>query len=314
MLIPARDEAEVIERSVRAALAQPVRKIIVIDDRSTDGTAEILERLADPRLQVLAGIGPQSGECGKPAALVHALRTVQVDTEWLLFLDADVLLDHGAVPALYAATDGVDLVSVIPRVTLASTIEKMVMPSIGALILAAHPPDRIDEIPFANGQVILVRRSVYERSGGHRAVISEILEDVRLAQKVRAAGGKLRLCDGRKIAATHMYEGWAQIVEGWSRNLYLLTGGTKASAYKWIVLTTALTWLGPLAAILDFPRGFLAWGAIAAMQAILRHKGGAPAFYAILAPISALLVDYILLRSLRYHERRQPIPWKGRLY
>ncbi len=299
-----------------SVLGQPVQRIIVIDDRSEDGTGENLAALKHEKLEMIQGIGPKPGECGKPAALVYAVETSRPESEWLLFLDADVILDPGAVAALHhaAVEKNLDLLSVIPRVTLASTIEKMVMPSIGALILAANPPDRIARRPFANGQIILVRRSVYERSGGHRSVIKEILEDVRLAEKVSAAGGKLLLADGRKIAETHMYDGWNELVEGWSRNLYLLTGGTKASALKWIVLTTLLTWLGPVAAILDFPHGFLAWAAIAAMQAILRAKGGAPAFYAIFAPVSALLVDYVLLRSLRFHENRTPIPWKGRLY
>lgn len=311
IIVPARDEAEVIERSLVSMLEEPVASVLCVDDRSTDGTSEKLQALASPRLRVIAGVGPQPGECGKPAALVHALSIAQPRTEWLLFLDADVVLERGAAASLLAAAadTNTDLVSVIPRVEMGSIIERMVMPSVGALVLAAN-----DGKPFANGQVILIRRAIYESFGGHRAVIGEILEDVRLASRAADAGAKLLLADGRKLASTHMYNGWRDLVEGWSKNLYLLTGGTKTSAYRWILFTTAMTWLGPLAAILEGRAGLAAWAAIAVMQGILRALGGAPALYAPLAPISALLVDHLLLRSMRLHEQRQPIAWKGRSY
>jgi hypothetical protein len=309
VFVPARDEAEVIERSIGALIAEPVASVVVVDDRSTDGTGALLAAMSSPKLKIIEGVGPQPGECGKPAALVHAWSIVQPSTEWLLFLDADVILERGAVASLLEAGRDFDLVSVIPRVTMSSAIEKLVMPSIGALILAAN-----NGKPFANGQVILIRRTLYEKLGTHLVVVSEILEDVRLAEHAASAGGRLLLADGRKLATTHMYSGWQQIVEGWSRNLYLLTGGQKISAYRWLLFTTTLAWLGPIAAILDPTSGLPAWAAIATMQAILRALGGAPAAYAPLAPISALLVDHILLRSLRLHEKKHRIPWKGREY
>lgn len=309
IIVPARDEVEVIERSLVSMLEEPVASVVCVDDRSTDGTSETLKALASPRLRVIAGVGPQPGECGKPAALVYALSIAKPSTEWLLFLDADVVLERGAVASLVEAGASFDLVSVIPRVELASMIERMVMPSIGALILAAN-----DKKPFANGQLILIRRATYEAFGGHAAVVREILEDVRLASHAAAAGARLLLADGRKLASTHMYSGWSELVEGWSKNLYLLTGGTKAAAYRWIAFTTAMAWLGPIAAILEGRAGLAAWAAIAVMQAVLRALGGAPALYAPLAPISALLVDHLVLRSMRLFEQKQPIPWKGRSY
>lgn len=322
-LVPARNEASVIRASIEGLLAQHVARVVVVDDGSTDETGARLEALArDHRdLVIFAGEGPGPGECGKPAALMRLYVEARPTTPWLLFVDADVVLVPGAAAALLAAAEeeGADLVTTIPRVVMTRTIEKLVMPSIGALVLAEHPPERVadpaDPRAFANGQVILVRRELYERIGGHGSVVREILEDVRLAGHAKRAGGRLLVTDGRFVASTHMYEGWAELLEGWSKNLYLLLGATPARAIKWLVLSVALAWAGPLAALtMGWPLGLAAWALILAYQLILRARGGAAPGWAILAPLSALLTARILVRSLVLHTRGRKIPWKGRLY
>ncbi len=310
--MPARDEAGVIEASVRSVLGQPeVARLVVVDDRSTDGTSERLALLAreEPRLEVLEGRGPGEGECGKPAALAAAYRQASPSSEWLLFVDADVELSEGALGGLLPLAADRDLVSAIPQVELRTLVEQAVMPSVGALVLAARGP------AFANGQLILIRRSTYDAVGGHQAVIREVLEDVRLAQRVHEANGRLLLVDGRKIARTRMYETWAELAEGWIKNLYPLLGDRRIAVARWVALTMVLGWIGPAVAIwAGWPYGVAAYGLIFLMQATLRSMGGARWIGAILAPAGALGASYLALASMARHRSGAGVEWKGRRY
>lgn len=322
--LPARDEREIIEASVRALLAEEaVARLVAVDDRSTDGTGEVLARLAaeDPRLLVLRPPEPASGRCGKPSGLAYAYAHAPPEGEWLLFVDADVVLSRGAVGALLAEAErsGADLVTVVPTVTMGSLLERVVMPAVGALVLAHLPPARVndpdDDKAFANGQVILLRRAVYEDVGGHEAVASEVLEDVELARRVKAAQGRLRVVDGRHLAQTRMYASWAELWEGWTKNLYLLMDSRLPVALGWAIASVLLGSLGWIAlAVERGPAGLVALSAIVSMQAVLRWRGGASPWYAPLAPVGALIAAAMLLSSAARHRSGAGVRWKGRTY
>lgn len=318
--VPARDEAEVIEACVQSILSQPeVRRLVVVDDQSTDGTSAILARRTDPRLTVIAGTGPAEGAAGKPSALAHAVTAAPPETARVLFVDADVVLADGAVAALLADADasGADLVTLLPTLTLGSFAERVVMPSVGALIVAAHPPARVADPDaadaFANGQTILLDRVRYAAVGGHAAVISEVLEDVALARRVKADGGHLRVVDGRGWARTRMYASAGEMIEGWTKNLFLLVGARVGAAVTWAALSVLLGGLG--VAALAWDRGAFGLGAylgILAMQADLRRRGGWSAAYAVLAPLGALCVAGLLAASTGRHRSGRGVVWKGR--
>lgn len=329
VFVPARDEAEVIEACVRALLGEGVA-VVAVDDRSSDGTGAILARLAreapadgaggGPGLRVLEGSGPGPGECGKPAALRDAVAQVAPATEWLLFVDADVVLAPGAVAALLGAAraHGADLVSVFPALELRGMLEGWIMPSVGALIAAAFPAAKVSDpdspVAFANGQLILVSRAAYTAAGGHGAVVHEILEDVRFAERVKRSGGRLLLADGRRIARTRMYASAGELIEGWSKNLYLLLGGRPLPALLWTVLTTVLASLGWAALLVEGrPWGVVAFAVVTGIQMLLRARGGTPAIWAVLAPVGALVVDALVVRSAWLRARGR-VRWKGRSY
>jgi hypothetical protein len=320
--VPARDEAEIIEACVRALLAEPVSSVVVVDDASTDETPELLAALArtEPRLTVLQGQGPRPGECGKPAALAFAVAQRPPLTPWLLFVDADVVLARGAVAGLLEAAEatGAALVTVIPELELVTPLEKLAMPPIGALILARHPPARVadpgDPLAFANGQVLLVERDRYLREGGHGAVVSEVLEDVRLAERLKRGGARLLVADGQAAARTRMYARWSELVEGWTKNLHLLMGGRQLRSLSVACGVLALG-LAPWLVLALSPDALGVWGylAILAMQMLLRRSGKASPLWAVLAPLGGALTAWILLRSARRH-RRGSVVWKGRRY
>lgn len=320
-LMPARNEAEVIRQAVDGVRAQAgLQPIVVVDDVSTDGTREVLDR--DPAgLTIVAGTGPGEGECGKPAALVRGYASIPDSSEWLLFVDADVILAPGAVAGLVAHAEAVkaDAVTVLPRLTLSTAIEKIVMPSIGALIVSQYPPAAVADPSrsdaFLNGQVILVRRALYDRIGGHRAVISEVLEDVALGRLVKRAGGRISVVDGREIARTRMYDGWRELREGWTKNLFLLMGSSASRTIAWAIVSVVLGASGWLAfALAGWPFGVaaLVWAVL--VQIVLRSTGSVSPLWAVFAPVGAVVTAYLLLESLWRHRGGPGVAWKGRRY
>ena len=313
--VPARDEAEVIERCLTALALQPgLTRLVVVDDQSTDDTPRILESLRPrlPQLRVLNGHGPPPGTCGKPAALEWAFAEEQPNAPWLLFVDADVVLEPGALAGLFELQRhaNADLVSILPKLELPTLLEEIVMPAVAGIITARHRPEWVNAADhptaFANGQLILVRRAVYESIGGHGSVRREVLEDVRLAERVKAAGHRLLIADGRRLARTRMYASFSEMREGWSKNLYLLVGSELSEAVFWSCLAVLLG-MAPLVALVlgGLPWGLVAYAVILGFQIHLRRLGGARAGAAVLAPVGALLAAYFLLRSTWLHRKRR---------
>ncbi|HSG79589.1 MAG TPA: glycosyltransferase, partial [Acidimicrobiia bacterium] len=199
MVIPARDEARSIGACVASLLAQdhPDVDVIVVDDGSTDGTAEIAARLGAKVVD--AGPLPE-GWTGKPhACWVGA----EVATgEWLLFVDADTVAEPGLVSAAVARADvhGLDVVSPHPFQEVATFWERVIVPAGFFLLVATRDVRRINDprsrAAAVNGQCVLVRRTAYEAMDGHRAVADQILEDVAFARVAKRRGLRLEIVDG----------------------------------------------------------------------------------------------------------------------
>lgn len=315
---PARDEREVIDAALDGLLAQSVLQVVVVDDGSTDGTRE---RMASRQseLRVLDAPAPAPGVFGKPAALAYAVSETQVDAaEWCAFVDADVVLMPGALSALVheAERHGWDLVSAHPRQEYVTLVERVVLPAVQSLVVAAYPPQRVNagRRPFANGQLLLVRRAAYAAVGGHASVRDQVLEDVALARRVAASGFRVGLVDGRRLARTRMYASWAELSEGWQKNLASLLGPGPARALGLATLSLGLASAGPLAFLADGAPGLLAWALILGMQAFLRKLMDIPVKEVVLAPIGALVALGLVVGSLRRHRGGPDITWKGRDY
>ena len=201
VIIPARNEELNIARVVRSLAKQPgIREILVVDDQSTDQTGEILAALEAeiPLLRTLRVESLPEGWLGKTHAVAQAARAATGD--WLLFTDADTEHQAGSLAELLqrAEDEHADLLSLSPGQETPTWWEKSVIPlvyvKLASLFRFEEVSDPHSPAAAANGQYLLVRREIYERSGGHEAVKSAILEDVELARRIKAQGGNCYFC------------------------------------------------------------------------------------------------------------------------
>ena len=238
-IIPARNEEASIARAVESVAAQAeINEVIVVDDQSTDRTAAILNELAVriPKLKILQAGELPAGWVGKNHAVAVGAAAAQGD--WLLFTDADTYHLPGAMTRALAdaAEHRAVLVSYSPEQEMETWWERALIPFVYCRLAAKFSFDRINDPSLpdaaANGQFILVRREVYEERGGHRAVRGEILEDVALARRVKAAKCGVYFTAPSGVVRTRMYRSFGAMWEGWTKNLFPLIGGTAMAAFR----------------------------------------------------------------------------------
>ena len=327
VIIPARNEARNIARCVRSVLGTkyaPI-EVIVVDDRSTDATAELVEPATGGRLRLVRGVDPPPGWFGKQWAIAQGYRVAK--GELLLFTDADTKHEPELIPRAVAGlkTERVDLFSVLPRQEMRTFWERLIQPHV-FLALEAGVGDlrlvnrtRIEWRAIANGQFILTTRAAYDGVGTHEAVKDTVADDLRLAQVFVRAGKDIFLAYAIEFMTTRMYASLREIVAGWSKNL---ASGVPfmAPPIRWVrallpyfMWIPSLFWLAP-------PLVWLATGWQAAALAtlislvtwiVLYAIERAPVWYAALYPLGAAIVAFIMLRSA-WRGRR--IEWRGRTY
>lgn len=333
IIIPARNEAANIEMCLRSILGttyDPI-EVIVVDDRSSDGTAGIVEELARGheargRLRLVRGAELPAGWFGKPWAIVQGCRVANGTI--LLFTDADTRHAPDLVPRCVAALEreNVDLVSVLSRQEMVTFWERLVQPHV-FLALASRVGGlerinrtRVEWDGIANGQFILTPRAPYETVGTHEAVKDRVAEDLALAQAYVRHGLNIFLVHAPEFMTTRMYRNLGEIVEGWSKNLALGVPLTLPPipllrrAAPYLMWLPALAWVAPPVwwvlhgggwALVTVAISLAIWG-------VVYWAEGAPIRYALLYPFGAAMVAYIMLRSALRGGRR--IEWRGRQY
>lgn len=336
VIVPARDEARNIAACVGSLLHSryPAYEVIVVDDQSTDGTRDIAREMAarDERIRLIEGEDLPEGWLGKCWACWQGYRAAAGDI--LLFTDADtrhepLLLGH-AMGALQAGP--ADLVSLVPRQDMETRWERIVLPHVFTVLAMRYPDlrrvnrSRNPRNAIANGQFILIRREAYEAAGGHEGVRMDVVEDLRLAQRVVEAGRRIFLANGADLMRTRMYRSLGEIIEGWSKNL---ATGARQTVSPWLrpIIPWVLGlfvlgfWVTPAAAFVTGTIGTLdfrlyGWGILTTaaslafwLAAMVRLKVPLP--YAFAFPLGAALTAFLIFRSAL---RGDVVQWKGRTY
>ena len=334
VIIPARDEAANIERCVRSVVASSYGRleVIVVDDRSSDGTGAIVERLADSpeaagRVRLVRGEELPPGWFGKSWAVVQGYRAAH--GELLLFVDADTWLHPELIPrAVQALTaERVDMVSVVSRQEMVTFWERLIQPHV-FVALAARVGDlrrvnrtRVEWDAIANGQFILTTRAAYETVGTHQAVKGSVVEDMALAQTYVRQHRDIFLTHGEQYMRTRMYRSLAGIMEGWTKNL---ASGIPLAfppvpllrrAAPYVMWLPALVWIAP-PLLWAVSGGRANWAAVTTAISLLTWVAvywaeAAPVWYALLYPVGAAMVALIMIRSALRGAR---VEWRGRVY
>ncbi len=295
ILVPARNEAENLRRTLPALLRQGALEVLVLDDLSQDETAQVAQEVAGghPGFRLLRGKPLPEGWRGKNWAswqLAQAARG-----EVLVFTDADVLWEEGALGGLLAALEGKDLVSALPRQEGGPEGVVVAFVMNGLFSFLPHPV--LEAFRVANGQVLAFRKEAYWAMGGHRAVREEVLEDVALARRA----GRYGLYLGQDLFRVRMYKSYLEALEGFGKNfleihlknLAILLG----SAFYHLALYT-LPWLCG-----RWELGLL--GLLERLAVQIALKG--PLLPALLSPLAPPLLLPIYARALLPGKT-----WKGR--
>jgi glycosyltransferase involved in cell wall biosynthesis len=341
IIVPARNEEASLGACLESLTAQTgvTFEIVVVDDASTDRTREIAQGFAGVRVispRPLHEDGAGKTWTGKNNAMIAGAKAASA--QWLLFTDADTVHLPGSLARALeeAKNERADLLSYSPEQVVVTLAERAVMPVIFAELAAHYPPRKVRDrnsgqrsrqssrqsssqglgIAAANGQYILVRRAAYAAVGGHAAVAAEILEDVALARLFRNAGQRLYFRYGGDAVRTRMYRNWAQLSEGWTKNLTLLfpRPGRLAlhSVFSWFVAWFAIG----IAASGALRRHFV-WIAAAALWLLVYRRIRAAHFTTannlLAIAVGVPMFAYLLLRSKKAHAKGQ-VSWKGRAY
>ncbi len=316
LLIPARNEAATLPRTLSQLMAQGAHEVIFLDDASEDGTEAVL-REAEARyatLRVVRGEELPSGWNGKNWAC-HQLAQAASGDVWV-FTDADVDWRPGALDALMTGwrRDRPGLATVWPRQRTLSWAERIAVPQIDLILLGSLPYPLVRLAPFAslaaaNGQVMAWSPAAYRASGGHAAVRGEVLEDVRLAQRAKAAGVRLSLALGGELVEARMYAGASDVVAGFAKNVVAAAGSVPILVGLTVLNVAAYLAAWPLA-LVDGRWAVVAVGGVA-FRALVSAITQRPLWEAALQPAAPLALAFVVVRSLRH---AGGYVWKGRTY
>jgi glycosyltransferase involved in cell wall biosynthesis len=338
VIVPARNEEQNLSECLQSLVTQSEDifelgrdwELIVVDDHSSDRTAEIARGFAGVTVIKAGELEP--GWTGKNNAVFTAARRAR--GRWLLFTDADTLHQNGSLRrAIHEATKHkVGVLSYSPKQIVTGIWQRAMMPLVFCELAISYPPAKVSDpnarIAAANGQFLLVEREAYRRLGGHAGVSDKVLEDVELAflAKRRKVGLWFRYAED--AVAARMYRTTASMIEGWTKNLALLFDNTLVLA-GWraldIVLLIGLPWLAMKLWDARFSPHSLQWlGAGWVLMLLWARnlfrfygrvaKSNFPLIDCAISPLGLPLFIAVLYRSWFQHKVTKRVSWKGRSY
>jgi len=329
VLIPARNEERNMHAAIDAVLANSgvALEVVVLDDHSTDRTAEIVGTFAvrDARVRLEAAPALPPGWCGKQ----HACHVLAGHARYptLVFLDADVRLSPDA---LSRATDfmdrsGADLASGVPRQELGTFSERLVLPLIHFVLLGFLPlhlmrRTRWPAFSAGCGQLFVARRAAYEQCGGHAMLANSLHDGIKLPRAFRRAGFRTDLFDATDVASCRMYHTNADVWAGLGKNAAEGLGAKGVIAPMTVllfggqVLPMVSLALSPLLSDAGFPAAVVATALAAIPRLVATWRFKQPIGSALLHPLGVLALLFIQWRALALLISGKPSQWKGRSY
>jgi len=322
VVVPARNEAHIIERTVRAFLAQdyPNFELIVVDDRSTDSTPDILRSIHDPRLTVIEAKEAPAGWLGKLWALEEG--KARARGELLLFVDADLIYAPPAIRAAveYLETSGAAMVALLPHFEMPTFAEQVAMPMLAYVAFSGMPlwysnRSKAVRLGLGAGAGNLIRRDALESIGAFQTLKDAVVDDVGLAHLARRQGYVTRVVRADDLLAVRMYDSARGIIDGFTKNIffviarsYFLAAVVLLLMFILHLLPYALALIGDVVAI-----------AVVILISLTRVVLFRSLRYSILSaiflhPLMVCFWLYIFLRSVWFTGVRKELRWRGRTY
>jgi hopene-associated glycosyltransferase HpnB len=321
VLIPARNEAGVIGRTLTALRSQGHGfETILVDDQSSDGTAALARSTMASGLTILSGSSPPEGWTGKLWALEQGWR--HAESKFVLLLDADIELEPGMLAALRGKLDGFDLVSIMAQLRMQTFWERMLVPPFVYFFKLIYPfrlgNDPRAQVGVAAGGCILLRCATLRKIGGFEPLRAAIIDDCRLAKKIKQAGGRTWIGLSHSVRSHRPYE---RLSDFWG--MVSRTAFTQLRYSVWLLLGTTflmlLSFWMPLIGLFFLPpaaKGLAAIGLAAMMISYLptlRYYGRS-ALWASALPLIGSLYLLMTWSSAFRCWRGKRSEWKGRIY
>jgi len=337
VIIPAKDEEPHIEQAARSILAsryQPI-ELLLVDDRSQDGTLAIMERLAreDPRIKVVSVKELPEGWTGKTHATFQGAKSAS--GEILLFTDADAVVSPDALPRSirFLKANNLDMMSLLPGFTRRGFIEDAVHTHLSFGISFFYPlhlvNDQGNPAALASGCFIMIRRDVYEEIGTWARLKNEVTEDVALSKLLKAGGRRLRVLRARDMVHTKPFDRLGDVCRFWQRTFY---GALERSIPKVVRLVTNYVALSVLSALfvvsgiacltgaarlpvcLLFAVTALVMAAVIIPSAVIIHQERGHWAYGLTMPVGVLIAAWVAVSTLIRILSNEGIRWRGSLY
>jgi glycosyltransferase involved in cell wall biosynthesis len=329
IIVPARNEEEHIGPALTTLLRLDYDnyEVIAVDDRSTDRTGEVMDRIASTpeaggRLKGIHVAELPPGWLGKVHAMWSAAN--QANGDWLLFTDADVLFQPDVLSRAlaYAEAERADHLVLFPRMIMESPGERMMIGFFQTLFVFGHRPWKVADPKTRDhmgvGAFNLIRRSVYDAIGTYEALRFEVLDDMKLGKVVKNAGYAQRNVYGADLISLRWAKGAMGMVNNLTKNFFAVM------SFQWwrlLLSVFALAFLN----LMPFLGIWLAHGwarlpyalALASLFAIhvgMAGRSDVPAYYFVLHPVGATLFIYIMLRSMTLTLARGGVVWRGTFY
>lgn len=337
IVVPARNEERDVGPATRSKLGsdEPDRLVVVVDDRSTDRTREILRTLESEypdRLRIVDGVEPRPEWLGKPHALWEGVEASGAGPDdWLAISDADVYYRADLVSRAldYAEREGADFVTLLPVPEMKTFGEKLFLPTLPLAAFCYAPGflanvDRFRAIGAGGGIFNLLRRRTYDAVGGFEALKDSVIDDIQLGRRVKRAGFRCRMLIERDAIRIRMYHGFGEIVRGLEKNGYYGIGGnvptaalvlllfTVESLLPWAALAAGLAGLAPGPGSLAFGLAATGVGLTIAVREGLAAWFGLPRGWSLLHPVFAVAMVLVFGRSAWVNGVLGRNVWRGR--